>query len=88
MDPAELLSLLCRRHGVPLAEARCLLPLVERSLALAPRHRRALLDLVRDAVVRKAKELADRERLQAFVDDQSLRAVAEILHDWSLSEPG
>jgi hypothetical protein len=79
MTTERLLERLCRRHGVPLANARRLLPLVERAVRSSGELRRRLIEVIEASLARDAEELAQQSRSESCC----LIAVASALHRWS-----
>lgn len=85
MDPLRLLSALCRRHGLPLDEARALLPLVEKAAAASGAPRRRILEVLDATLMRRAAELrAERRRAAEVGDRELLERVARMLHTWNV----
>jgi transposase-like protein len=78
LDPESTLRRLCRRHDVPWASARRLLPLIRRAAQSPAPLRRNLLQVVEATLRRDAEELGRREQLER----QALIAIAHALHAW------
>jgi len=90
MTPRKKLDQLCRRHGVPPAQAASLLPLVERALAArSPELEASLIAIVESSLRRRARDLIrgpeSGRRLERTLDYQYLKAVAHVLHTWEPS---
>lgn len=85
MDPLRLLEALCDRHGLPLEEARALLPLVERAVRASGTRRRRILEVLDATLERRRIELAaEREQEARAEDERVLERVARMLHAWGV----
>ena len=83
MSPRKKLDQLCRRHGLPRAQAASLMPLVERALsARSPELKQSLLDVVENSLARRALEARRKLDLEKTRDYRYLTAVARVLHGW------
>jgi len=84
MDANRLLERLCARHGLPVDEARGLLPLVERALVSPLDVRERILCLIEANLARRAggQGEATIDQLERDLDEEVLRAVATTLHGW------
>ena len=82
MSADQILQSLCDRHGLPIARAERLLPLIERALRAPVGVRDRILELVESNVERESRrrEPSDRERQ---LDERMLGVVARIIHPWS-----
>lgn len=87
MDPHQLLTRMCERHGLPRSGAKRLLPLIERALVSPHQVRDRILTLVDQSLARQAASSAEArpERVFHDLDDETLRSVAKLLHDWAPS---
>ena len=87
MDANRLLEHLCARHGLSLADAQGLLPLVERALTSPKEVRERILSLVEANLAKKAggSGEATLDQLERDLDEEVLRAVAKTLHGWEPS---
>jgi hypothetical protein len=87
MDATRLLERLCARHGIPLEDARGLLPMVERALLSPLDVRDRILCLIETNLARKAGGggEATLDQLERDLDEEVLRAVASTLHGWEPS---
>lgn len=59
--PLVVLNRICRRHGLPLEEARALLPFLSRATSPSNRNGRWMLEAVDAVVERRAGELRARK---------------------------
>ena len=83
MDPLKLLEALCRRHQLPLEEARALMPLVESAARASGLRRKRILQALDSALEERRAELqAERSRDASSEDERMLAQVARMLHAW------
>ncbi len=87
MDPHQLLTSMCERHGLPQSGAKRLLPLIERALVSPNQVRDRILTLVDQSLARQAASNAEARPEKVFhdLDNETLRSVAQLLHDWAPS---
>lgn len=87
MDPHQLLTRMCKRHGLPQSGAKRLLPLIERALVSPDQVRDRILTLVDQSLARQAATNAETrpERVFQDLDSETLRSVAQLLHNWAPS---
>ncbi len=88
MDPNRLLKRMCTRHGLPVAEAEALVPLVQRALASPSEARDRILVLIEDNLARKAGKNVNTETRALFadLDEEVLVSVAGVLSGWKPSK--
>jgi len=81
MEAEDLISNLCRRHGASAEVGARLLPLVRWALQGPPETRERVMELVE-----RTLRLRDHQAQRDAADEVTLRAVAQVLHDWSPSQ--
>ncbi|MAE27712.1 MAG: hypothetical protein CMJ87_01845 [Planctomycetes bacterium] len=76
---------MCLRHGVPPAEVRSLIPVIQKALDAPAWVRDRILTIVESNLAERSSGQADEEALAMDLDRELLYAVAAMLHGW---EPG
>lgn len=87
MDPQQLLTRMCRRHGLPQSGTERLLPLIERALISPEDVRERILTIVDQSLARQAagSDRVNPEHVFRDLDAETLKSVAKLLHNWAPS---
>ncbi len=86
MNPEDLVSAMCARHGLPPESGAHLLPLVKKALEAPDAIRNRILTVVDGSLALTAQGRAGGDRVWSDVDREVLIAVARVLHGWAPSD--
>ena len=85
MTPESLLHAMCKRHDISPENGQALLPLIRKALDSPLEIRNRILFLVDGNLAERARGANKARSLLDSHDDELLRSVAKVMHNWTPS---